>query len=136
MNDNKFFENRDYPIYKPIIIGIIAGSIATAVVLLIMALILTLWDFSPDAAVPMSSIALAIGSFTAGILASKLYRRKGLLLGLLTGLFLFMIITLISLAVSKTGFSLFTLIRFFIIVLSSVIGGIMGVNTGNRKKII
>lgn len=136
MNDNKFFEKHDYPIYKPIIIGLIVGSVVTAVVLLIMAFVLTLWDFSPAAAAPMSSVAVAIGSFVAGNLAARLYRRRGLFLGLLTGLFLFMIITLISLAVNSSGFSLYTVIRFFIVVLSSVIGGIMGVNTGNRKKII
>lgn len=54
---------------------------------------------------------------------------------MIVGLTVFVMITLLSLVMGN-GFSINTLFHFIIVTLSSLVGGIMGVNGKKRKKYI
>ena len=60
----------------------------------------------------------------------------GVYIGFIIGISTFLIITIISLIINDTALSINTLFHFIIIVLSSLIGGIFGVNKDKNKKII
>lgn len=125
-----------HALVKPILFGLILGAVVTFLMLMLLALILSVKDFPPAAAVAMSSAAAGIGAFFAGFTAARIVGRKGLLLGLACGALLYVIITLISLAVSPGGFTALSLIKLVIVLLASVIGGVLGVNTRKVRKIV
>lgn len=79
----------------------------------------------------ISTLCLAAASFLSSFIAAKKSGEKGYLIGAAVGGAGFLIVTLVALFVSKSGLSFNTLFHFLLVVLSSVIGGVLGV--GNKK---
>ncbi len=83
-----------------------------------------------------ATVSLAIGAFVTSFFASKKIGQKGFIIGLIIGGICFFAVTLVGLMSSKDIFTLNTLFRLIILMLSSLIGGVMGVNNkGNHKYI-
>ena len=83
-----------------------------------------------------ATISLGIGCFATSFYASKKIGEKGLITGAIVGGATFLIITLISLMASKDIFTLNTLFKLIILMLSSFIGGVLGVNSKQNQKYI
>ena len=83
----------------------------------------------------LATISLAAGTLSAAYYASSKIGNKGYLTGLSVGGITFVIITLISLITDEGGITINTLFHFIIIMLSALIGGIMGVNKKPKKYI-
>lgn len=83
-----------------------------------------------------ATLSLAAGAFAGSVFLSNLIGNKGLLIGLLVGSVIFVLVTLISLIVDKGAITTNTLFHLIIIILSSTIGGIIGVNKAHNKKYI
>lgn len=124
---------KKYTIY---IKGIIIGLLATAFCIMLFALIMLLFETGMAFASPFATISVAAGAFLAALYTSRKIGDKGYLNGFAIGIVTFGIITLVSLIVSKDGLTLNTLFHFIIIVLSSIIGGITGVNWRKNRKYI
>ncbi len=122
--------------YKYIIIGTFSGIIVSFIFLLIMAAIFTYCDMVTSLAHPMASIASGVGALAGGFITAKLCKTNGLLNGLFTGVIMFVIIMLVSLIISDSSVTLMTFIRLIIIMCSSAIGGILGVNKLSKKHFI
>ena len=120
--------------YKTLIMGIAIALITTLIVMILEALVMSVTDMPDTLAAPLSSIALSIGVFLGGFFVSQKTKEKGMLQGGALGIASFLIITLISLIVDSSGVSLITLIHAAVTLLSGCIGGILGVNTGNKRK--
>ena len=58
------------------------------------------------------------------------------MIGFIISVAVFVIITVISMIINNAGFNINTLFHFIIIVLSGVVGGIMGVNHEKKQKLI
>ena len=67
-------------------------------------------------------------------ITAKKTGEKGYLTGIIIGSVVFIVITLFSLIMGN-NLSLNTLFHFIIIMLSSIVGGIMGVNKKSKKYI-
>ena len=83
----------------------------------------------------------AVVMYLAQTLVSAFYlarkiAKKGFLVGLLVGGAEFIIVTLISMFADKGGITVNTLFHLIIILLSSLIGGIVGVNKAGKQKYI
>ena len=121
---------------KPVLAGLILGAVVTFLMLMLLAVLLSAKDFPASAAVALSSIAAGIGAFFAGFLSARIVGHKGLLVGFITGIMLYLIITLISLAASAGDFTILSVVKLAIVLLASIIGGVCGVNTRKRRKIV
>lgn len=84
----------------------------------------------------LGTIAVAIGTFAAAFYLAKKKAKKGMLIGFIVGILAFLGVTLVSLLVDDGGVTLNTLFKFFIITLSSLIGGVMGVNKKENRNYI
>ena len=127
-------ENNDKLV--PIFIkGIVLGVLVNILLLLIFAAVILLADIDRAFAQPLSSIALGVGGFVAAIYTAKKIGGKGYLVGLIIGLLSFVVVTLIGLIINKSGLTKASVFRFIISFLSSVIGGIIGVNKKTQKYI-
>ena len=122
--------------YLSYIFGFLIGAIVTAVFILIFALVMYLSGAAFKYAPVFATLSVAIGCFVAAFFTAKSQGSKGLLVGAVIGGIAFILITLVSLIVNSGGITLNTLFHFIIIMLSSLIGGIIGVNKGKSHKYI
>ena len=81
----------------------------------------------------MSTFALCVGAFSGGYVSGKKHRRNGLLMGVLCGVFVFMIIILVSRFFAKATQSISLPSKLILTLIYSGLGGILGVNAKNGK---
>ena len=117
------------------IAGGIVGVLVLLVAMLVFSAVLLFLNIDRAYAAPFATISLAIGSFVASRIAAKKIGDKGYVTGLIIGLVVFVLITVLSLVLGNS-ISLNTLFHFIIILLSSIVGGIMGVNADKHKRYI
>ncbi len=102
----------------------------------IFAVIMYLAQIGFEYSAVLATVSLAAGSLVSAFYAAKKIGRKGFLTGLIVGAVTFLTVTLISLFVDKGGVTVNTLFHLIIIMLSALIGGILGVNKATNKKYI
>lgn len=120
---------------KGVIAGTIIGIISTIFLTVITALIITIIGKLPEDALQYVSLGvLGIGSLIGGYIAARIYKSSGLIIGLLTGLFILIIVLVAGLNSISYGIELFTLVKLVIILLFSTIGSIIGVNKKERIR--
>ena len=79
------------------------------------------------------SVSVALGCLIASYFLSNKKKNKGYLIGATIGVITFIVITLIGLIINQGGIGINTLFHLVIIMLSSIIGGILGVNKKGKK---
>ncbi len=113
---------------RPVLVGVAVGLIGCIGLLMLMALVIQSVDVPRAAIGPLAITAAAIGAFLAGLTAAAIAKQKGLLLGAVCGVVLFLLILLAGVAqyagVSGTGAA----IKFAVLLLCGSIGGVLGVN--------
>ena len=83
-----------------------------------------------------ATISVAVGCLLASLYLGIKKQKNGILIGLLVGGIVFIILTLITLLVNKGAVSVHILLRLIILILSSMIGAIIGVNRNSQQKYI
>jgi len=117
---------------RSIAIGV-SGGVATTIILLIILSAVLSFNSVPQSFInPMSIAAITIGSFISGYICAKLKKEKGMFYGLICGCVIFIIILIASLTISYSGIGALIWIKLAMIILSSMLGGVLGVNS--RKK--
>ncbi len=118
-----------------VLIGLTSGAGVTFVTLALFSLIFTSFDLGDNSVVILTLISIAISSFVSGLISAKIYNIKGLILGLVTGLLYFIILTTISLLGNTDNFTYITGLKFLLSVIPSVVGGVVGVNIRKSNKL-
>lgn len=118
------------------IISALIGIITTLLCMAIFSALIYFLGIDRSYSSPFGTLALAIGGFLSSRYAAGKIGDRGYLVGLLIGAVSFAVVTLIGMILNSGGLTLNTLFRFVITLLSSVIGGILGVNKGKNKKYI
>ncbi len=81
-----------------------------------------------------STICLSISAFCGSFFLSKKIKKKGYIIGIVCGGIIYLITFIVSVFLSG-DFTYNTIFRLIIIIISSVIGGVMGVNKLSKKII-
>lgn len=121
---------------RPALLG---GLFSVAIIILIiclMALLMSLGVIPLKLSPLVASISTAIGGFFGGIFAAKKSRKNGFLVGALTGICVFILFSIFSLIVYKEAPSSATFIRAIIFLTSGLLGGVIGVGSDDKRKII
>ncbi|MGN0630291.1 MAG: TIGR04086 family membrane protein [Ruminococcus sp.] len=106
-----------------------AGILVLLIFLSAFSLLISSFDASDDLISCMAAIALCAGSFTAGFIFARRRRRKGILCGLASGIFIYIIVFLFGIVLLKSFSGAGTFMKLILILLCSCIGGVCGVNT-------
>ena len=99
---------------------------------MLFSLLISNVDASEELVAAMGCISLCAGSFTAGFVAAKRRRCKGLLIGLACGIAMYLVTFLIGLLLLQSFAAAGTFSKLIFMVLCSCIGGVVGVNTKCR----
>jgi putative membrane protein (TIGR04086 family) len=89
----------------------------------------------PHAAIePMALVAVSAGAFVAGYLCAKAMGAHGLVYGAISGAIILIIVLIAGAAMGNGGWGLPALFRALFIMLSAMIGGVIRVNTGKKRR--
>lgn len=125
----------DKNIWKSILLSGIVGIGISLILILIFSFVLSNNNLPESTPNILSSIALGVGGVISGIWIAKKHKKRGALLGLLVGVFIFLFILTGSLMLFGFNFSNSVIIKLSIAILSSTIGGIIGVNSKKKIKV-
>ena len=134
MNDSSLNVFKGY--FKKILLGLIGFVVTFFLITSIFAAVLTYVDLPDSAVTVMSMATIAISNIVGAFIASKLNGKFGAIIGAVFGSLTFLVITIISLAISKDSVTIMTLLKAMISVICAVLGGILGVNLQPKRKII
>ena len=123
-------------ILKQMIIGFIINISVSVLFLLIFSVVTYILDSGFDYSSVYGTLRVAAGILVSSFYISRKIMKKGFIIGLLNGTFIFIIVTIISLITDKGGLTVNTLFHLIIFILSSVIGGVLGVNRQKKEKYI
>ncbi len=116
-------------IFKALLLGCAVGAAVCAVLLSLTAMGLVKAGTLPVEALPVITTAIgAVGSFFAGYFTVKVYKKRGLLLGFIAGVLLFVIIFIIGLSNGTDKNLVNALAKCVIFAVSGSIGGVVRVN--------
>ena len=122
--------------WKVILKSAVIGIIVTAVLMFIFSFIIMYGQLDRAYASAIATVCIAFGTLTAAYFAAKSIGEKGYAVGMLTALIFFIIVTVIGFAINGNNFSINTLFHFIIMLLSGLIGGILGVSKKQKRKYI
>lgn len=120
---------------RAVIFGGLFGSIILILMLLLSAfLVLKMRTISQNVVFGASIISSCVSSFFAGFIASRILKARGMVIGALSALLLFVIILITGTIFAGDNLSLNTLMRFAAMILAGAFGGVLGVNKKKRRK--
>lgn len=128
-------ENTGLNFKIPLTAALICIAITT-VFMVVFALLMYIAQIGSEYSPVLATVSLAAGTFASAFYAARKIGKRGLFTGFVTGIIIFIAVTLISLIVDKGGITYNTLFHLIIIMLSALIGGVMGVNKKSKRNYI
>lgn len=127
-------QNRgELKLIRTIAVSSIIGLIISILALFLLAILMTKIDMPQAIINAISLVGLCIGAFFAGIIAGRINRKDGILMGLLCGGTMFAFLAIIGIALLNSDVSMTLVIKLCAIVVSSIFGSVMGVNFKRRR---
>ncbi len=118
---------------KGIIAGILSLIVFTIVFALLFGTVMTLADVSDEIVSIAGTLILSTDCLIASYVSTQIVRNNGLVQGLIVGCFVSVVLLLICLIVNKT-LTIPCFEKMVCCMLSSIIGGIKGINTRKTGK--
>ncbi|MEG1996168.1 MAG: TIGR04086 family membrane protein [Oscillospiraceae bacterium] len=113
---------------KSIVIAVLIGEAVIVALLFLFSFLIIKVDvplFLTNIFVATSAV---IGGFIAGIISGRLIRKNGIVYGLIAGTIITITILIINIAFFNLELSLISALKYSLIIISSSVGGILGVN--------
>jgi len=120
--------NQNRIVIKAVGFGVTAGTIVILLFLLLFSLLMVKQDIPLAEINPIVVGVLIIGTFVSAFITSKIIKKKGYLLGMIVASCLYVIVLLFSMVVLGEGFSIASLFKLVMMILSGAIGGIFAAN--------
>lgn len=115
------------------LISLAAAFVVIIGVLCIFAFFMTKIDANDAAISVMTTVALGAGAYTGGYVSARRRKRNGLLMGVLCGVFIFLVILILSAFFSKAVQSFSPSAKLIVTLVCAAVGGVVGVNS--RKSL-
>lgn len=119
--------------YYSIIASVIFGAAVSALVFILCTFVISTADIPYKATVFMGTLVVVSGGFAAGYEHGKRKRRKGIKCGFICACIFTAVFIIFSLAVAGRVSIYGTFKKFILLVIFSVTGGIIGVNTKMKR---
>ena len=117
---------------RPLLVGLCVGVLCCTLLLLLAALAIQSVEIPRAAVTPLATVAAGIGAFAGGLAAALAAGRRGLVMGALCGILLFVIILLAGVARTTGIDSGYAAIKLAVLTVAGAVGGVLGVNRKRR----
>ncbi len=132
---NSKFNSINKKAIKGISFGALIGILFTIILTMAASLVITITGSLPEGALEYIALALlAAGGVAGGYLGGRIYRKNGLFIGLSIGTVVFIIVFLAGINSISGGFSVFTLLKLAVLLISSSAGAVLAVNKKEKLK--
>lgn len=119
---------------KALSFGLISGILVCMLFLILFASVFVKLESIPQNLVRFLALfAASLGAFTAGYIALRIYKEKGLYFGAFCGNLVFLIFTISGLFVKGESLSSFTFIKLLLLTFFGALGGVLGTNKKSRR---
>ena len=118
---------------RSVLFGTAAAIVSCTLTLAICAFIVSIRDMPHTVIVLFSIACTMVGTLVGSFLSARLMRENGWLVGLAAGILFYLTVVLVNAGIGIAGTGLISLSRLVIILVTSLIGGMLGVNV--RKKL-
>lgn len=125
-------EKKKLRTFWAIIISTVLGMLIGLLVLFLFSAVSVYMNFGSWEIKPASIVAILISGYVSGFICGKLRRRNGLAIGCFCGIIISSICFIVNTLAVGNNFSVYSIVKIFLIILASVIGGTVGVNS--REK--
>ncbi|MCL2884307.1 MAG: TIGR04086 family membrane protein [Oscillospiraceae bacterium] len=119
---------------RPLLWGSAVGIVTCAVLLAAFAALFASQPVPTAWIAPVGLVGAALGALAAGFVGARVMKQKGLLIGLLCGLTLYLLVTLCGLLFLHTVGSARTLLKMALMLAASAAGGVLAMNIKKKKK--
>ena len=133
MRHSRFIRNKRASIVTTAAGSAVFSCAVICAVVLLLAFFVSKIDATDIILSAMSTLALCAGAFSGGYVSGKRRRRFGLLMGVLCGVFVFIIIVIVSHFFAKTVESFSMTTKLILTLIFAGIGGVAGVNSKQGK---
>ncbi|MDP4119955.1 MAG: TIGR04086 family membrane protein [Bacillota bacterium] len=119
---------------KAVAIGVLSAAIICMLLISLITFVLVKSQNLPANIISLVVLIIScISTFFGGYITVRILKNKGLLFGMITGLFVFLIVLIAGLSSSTETISAITLTKAAIMVISGAIGGIFSINKKSKK---
>lgn len=130
------YNNKKAVKLRAVIIGTSVGTAVCALLMMLMTAIFLQMKSIPTGALPVAMQLLgAAGALTGGYVTVRITKCNGTVLGLLTALLMFIIITVVGMAVTKDTLTVNSITKCAAMLVAGCLGGILSVNKKQRVRI-
>lgn len=120
---------------KPVAIGVSAASIFCLIFTLLISVILALVKiFSDILLIPIAIFAMAAGVFLGAWIASRIAKKRGLILGIIIGAAFFLLLWIIGLFSAPAIFGQMTWIKLIVLLGAGAGGGYCGICYPKKRR--
>lgn len=119
---------------RPVAVSVVLGAVVSVLFLVLLSLVVSAGSVPQSMIDPMAIFAMSMGAFASGLCCARVIRKNGLVCGLLCGIIFSAVILMCGFAVKDNGLGLAVLIKIMFMLISSMLGGVLGVNSKKRKK--
>ncbi len=116
------------------IVGLTISVMTALFFMMLFAWLLTIKDFSQTTITVLSYVILCISTFSGSWIASRLAKSQGMKIGGIIGVIIFLLIFFAGIIVNGFTGNIVLLIKLIICVFSGMLGGIVGVNGADKRK--
>lgn len=117
-----------------VLFGVVGALLVSLLLLSAFSILMTVRDLPSVVILLLACVSIAGGAFVGGMVAARLIRNRGLLIGAITGLAFFLILYLTGLIMHQAGMDVWLLVKVAVALLTGGIGGITGVNMRKRHS--
>lgn len=115
--------------FKSIFLGITFGILSCIILLIVFSFILVkIGRISNNINSILIYFTSGVSSFVSAYVSLRILKKHGLFYGILIGFLLFLFFSMIGFFIERNSFTLFTLVRFFIMIIMGALGGIISAN--------
>lgn len=133
MPKSRKFLNGRFSVVADTIFSSLMGFVIVFICVLFFAFIITKIDATDKIISVMSGIALCVGAYAGGYISAKKRRKNGLFMGVLCGLFMFLIILIIGSVFIKAISGCSPSVKLVLTLICGAVGGIVGVNSKSSR---
>ena len=121
-------------VVKPVLTSVAIGAAVCAGLLLLLSLLLSARSVPHSMIDPLATFSISVGALVAGFCCAKIVRKSGLAYGALCGGVFCLVIMLAGIGMVDGGYGLTALFKIVFMMISAMLGGVMGVNSRSRKR--